>query len=242
VPVPRFNQALSGWGQTLLSEAREQTLTQTAPDVRADRQATPVLARLQLAVAEAANENLVTVVCVDTDGRRETLAEMLEGSGIHFDRCELTEIPGLLKKTNTAGSQAAEPSCLLTVSPFHQGFKAPALGLVLITEFELFANLQRRQRHGQRVKQTNVEAIIRDLSELKINDPVVHLQHGVGRYQGLINMDLGDGPNEFLHLVYAENALLYVPVAQLHLISRYSGSDPDSAPLHRLGGGQWEKA
>ena len=242
VPVPRFNQTLSGWGQTLLSEAREQTLTETAPDVRADRQATPVLARLQLAVAEAAKENLVTVVCVDTDGRRETLAEMLEGSGIHFDRCELTEIPGLLQKTNASGSQGTEPSCLLTVSPFHQGFRAPALGLVLITEFELFADLQRRQRHGQRAKQTNVDAIIRDLSELKINDPVVHLQHGVGRYQGLINMDLGDGPNEFLHLVYAENALLYVPVAQLHLISRYSGSDPDSAPLHRLGGGQWDKA
>ncbi|MGA1553967.1 MAG: CarD family transcriptional regulator, partial [Burkholderiaceae bacterium] len=226
VPVHQFNQTLSRWGQTLLSETREQSVTQAAPDVRADRQANPVLARLRLAIDEGIKEDLTTVVCVDTDGRRETLAEMLEDSGIGFDRCELTELPSLLHNSSQAKRQSPGAGCLLTVSPFHQGFKAPALGLVLITEFELFADLQRRQRHGQRAKQTNVDAIIRDLSELKINDPVVHLQHGVGRYQGLINMDLGDGPNEFLHLVYAENSVLYVPVAQLHLISRYSGSDP----------------
>ncbi|MFZ9758878.1 MAG: CarD family transcriptional regulator, partial [Burkholderiaceae bacterium] len=224
VPVHQFNQALSRWGQTLLSETREQSVTQAAPDVRADRQANPVLARLRLAIDEGIKEDLTTVVCVDTDGRRETLAEMLEDSGIGFDRCELTELPSLLHNSSQAKRKSPRPGCLLTVSPFHQGFKAPAVGLVLITEFELFADLQRRQRHGQRAKQTNVDAIIRDLSELKINDPVVHLQHGVGRYQGLINMDLGDGPNEFLHLVYAENSVLYVPVAQLHLISRYSGS------------------
>lgn len=242
LPAHEFNQALSHWGQTLLSGSRDQDLIQSAPDVRADRQATPVLARLQKAIDEAANENRITVVCVDTDGRRETLAEMLEDSHISFARCELNEIPGLLQATKTEPPQQPPSDCLLTVSPFHQGFQAPRLGLTVITEFELFADLQRRQRHGQRAKQTNVDAIIRDLSELKINDPVVHLQHGVGRYQGLINMDLGDGPNEFLHLIYAEGAVLYVPVAQLHLISRYSGSDPDAAPLHRLGGGQWEKA
>ncbi|MEK9811706.1 MAG: transcription-repair coupling factor [Bordetella sp.] len=242
LPTHQFNQTVSHWGQTLLSGSRDQDLIRSAPDVRADRQATPVLARLQKAIGEAANENQITVVCVDTDGRRETLAEMLEDSGISFARYELDEIPGLLQAIKTAPPQQPPSDCLLTVSPFHQGFQAPSLGLTLITEFELFADLQRRQRHGQRAKQTNVDAIIRDLSELKINDPVVHLQHGVGRYQGLINMDLGDGPNEFLHLIYAEGGVLYVPVAQLHLISRYSGSDPDAAPLHRLGGGQWEKA
>ena len=70
----------------------------------------------------------------------------------------------------------------------------------------------------------------------------MHLQHGVGRYQGLVNLDLGDGPSEFLHLLYAEQAALYVPVSQLHVISRYTGADPDAAPLHRMGSGQWEKA
>jgi transcription-repair coupling factor (superfamily II helicase) len=71
---------------------------------------------------------------------------------------------------------------------------------------------------------------------------VVHVNHGIGRYQGLINIDLGDGASEFLHLEYADKATLYVPVAQLHLISRYTGVSAEEAPLHRLGSGQWEKA
>jgi transcription-repair coupling factor (superfamily II helicase) len=80
------------------------------------------------------------------------------------------------------------------------------------------------------------------LSELKVGDPVVHNNHGIGRYQGLINIDIGDGASEFLHLQYADEATLYVPVSQLHLISRYTGVSAEEAPLHRLGSGQWEKA
>ncbi|MFN5883406.1 MAG: transcription-repair coupling factor, partial [Burkholderiales bacterium] len=87
-----------------------------------------------------------------------------------------------------------------------------------------------------------LDAIIRDLSELTVGDPVVHAQHGIGRYQGLVNLDLGDGVTEFLHLTYANDAKLYVPVSQLHLIGRYSGAAPDDAPCHVLGSGQWEKA
>ncbi|MEX8493505.1 transcription-repair coupling factor, partial [Sphaerotilus sp.] len=89
---------------------------------------------------------------------------------------------------------------------------------------------------------SDVEALIKDLSELKVGDPVVHANHGIGRYQGLIGIDLGDGPTEFLHLEYADKATLYVPVSQLHLISRYTGVSADEAPLHKLGSGQWEKA
>ena len=80
-----------------------------------------------------------------------------------------------------------------------------------------------------------------DLSELKVGDPVVHINHGIGRYQGLMNIDLGDGPSEFLHLEYADKATLYVP-SQLHLIGRYTGVSAEEAPLHRLGSGQWGKA
>ena len=94
-----------------------------------------------------------------------------------------------------------------------------------------------------------MEALIKDLSELKVGDPIVHSDHGIGRYRGLINMDMGqknpDGTpalQEFLHLEYAADAVLYVPVSQLHLISRYTGVSPDDAPLHKLGGTQWEKA
>ena len=86
--------------------------------------------------------------------------------------------------------------------------------------------------------------------DLNEGDLVVHLAHGIGRYRGLVNLDLGQGTDaqgqllvqEFLHLEYADKATLYVPVSQLHQISRYTGVSPDEAPLHKLGSGQWEKA
>ncbi|HQD85166.1 MAG TPA: transcription-repair coupling factor, partial [Quisquiliibacterium sp.] len=118
----------------------------------------------------------------------------------------------------------------------------PAADLAVITEAELFAGVVRRGARGRREVETNVDAIIRDLSELKPGDPVVHTQHGIGRYEGLLTLDLGDGPTEFLHLTYANQATLYVPVSQLHVIGRYSGASPEDAPLHQLGSGQWEKA
>ena len=84
--------------------------------------------------------------------------------------------------------------------------------------------------------------MLRDLSELRIGDPVVHAQHGIGRYQGLVNLDLGEGPTEFLHLQYEGGDKLYVPVAQLAVIWRYTGGATEEAPLHKLGSGQWDKA
>src|SRR6185503_5924831 len=87
--------------------------------------------------------------------------------------------------------------------------------------------------------------LIKDLSELKIGDPVVHASHGIGRYVGLKNIDLGGdegGSSEFLHLEYADKATLYVPVSQLHLIARYTGVAADEAPLHKLGSPQWDRA
>ena len=84
--------------------------------------------------------------------------------------------------------------------------------------------------------------MVRDLAEVKPGDPVVHSQHGIARYLGLVTLDLGEGEMEFLHLEYEGGDKLYVPVSQLHVISRYTGAAPESAPLHRLGSGQWEKA
>jgi transcription-repair coupling factor (superfamily II helicase) len=114
--------------------------------------------------------------------------------------------------------------------------------LAVVTETELYASSPRRLRGKQRERASNVEAMIRDLAELRIGDPVVHVEHGIGRYLGLQTMDLGEGSTEFLHLEYANASSLYVPVAQLHLIGRYSGADPAAAPLHQLGGADWDKA
>ena len=112
----------------------------------------------------------------------------------------------------------------------------------LITETELYATQVRQQRRRDKERARSTEGMLRDLSELHENDPVVHEQHGVGRYLGLQNMDFGEGETEFLALQYAGGDMLYVPVSQLFLISRYSGGPPETAPLHRLGSGQWEKA
>ena len=136
---------------------------------------------------------------------------------------------------------AGDASPALVASPLHAGFVWPEANLALITEAELYAGVVRRP--GKRdARRSNVDAMLRDLSEVRIGDPVVHEQHGIGRYLGLTTLDLGDGPNEFLHLLYANDAKLYVPVSSLHLISRYSGASPEAAPLHELGSGQWDKA
>ncbi len=116
-----------------------------------------------------------------------------------------------------------------------------AASIAIVTESELYA-AQARSRAARAAKKSNVEGMLRDLSELKPGDPVVHEQHGIAHYQGLANLDLGEGENEFLLLEYAEGDKLYVPVAQLHVISRYSGGAPDTAPLHKLGSGVWDKA
>ncbi|MCC7545267.1 MAG: transcription-repair coupling factor, partial [Aquabacterium sp.] len=115
-------------------------------------------------------------------------------------------------------------------------------GLQFITETELFDAAPTTRRRRKADQATDVDSLIKDLSELNVGDPVVHSNHGIGRYQGLINLDLGEGPSEFLHLEYADKATLYVPVSQLHLISRYTGVSADEAPLHKLGSPQWDKA
>ena len=128
----------------------------------------------------------------------------------------------------------------LAVAPLASGFALPDEGWAVVTEAELYAGTVRRRGRG-REKPTSVEGMLRDLSELKIGDPVVHAQHGIGRYQGLVELDLGEGRNEFLLLEYDGGDKLYVPVSQLAVISRYSGAQAEAAPLHKLGSGQWDK-
>ena len=171
------------------------------------------------------------LLVADSDGRRETIAQMLSDSNLAVGDCDSFQ----------AFAASAAP-LLLGTAPLHQGFASPTAGLAVVTEAELYAASPRRQRRTQRDRTTNVDAMVRDLAELRLGDPVVHVEHGIGRYLGLETLDLGDGPTEFLHLQYANDTKLYVPVAQLHLIGRYSGADPEAAPLHALGGGEWERA
>ncbi|HGH6981303.1 TPA: transcription-repair coupling factor [Neisseria meningitidis] len=115
--------------------------------------------------------------------------------------------------------------------------------IAVITESDLYQYVARSRVHNRRKKHAAVsDGLLRDLAEINIGDPVVHEEHGIGRYMGLVTMDLGGETNEMMLLEYAGEAQLYVPVSQLHLISRYSGQAHENIALHKLGSGAWNKA
>ncbi|HHX5200065.1 TPA: transcription-repair coupling factor [Neisseria meningitidis] len=115
--------------------------------------------------------------------------------------------------------------------------------IAVITESDLYQYVARSRIHNRRKKHAAVsDGLLRDLAEINIGDPVVHEEHGIGRYMGLITMNLGGETNEMMLLEYAGEAQLYVPVSQLHLISRYSGQAHENIALHKLGSGAWNKA
>ncbi len=171
------------------------------------------------------------LIVADSAGRRETISQMLTEYQLPF-----------ADNADFGAFLASDAKVGLGVAPLHEGFVLHPASLAIVTETELYAASPRRLRGRQRERASNVEAMIRDLAELRVGDPVVHVEHGIGRYLGLQSMDMGSGPTEFLHLEYANETTLYVPVAQLHLIGRYSGADPDAAPLHHLGSGDWDRA
>jgi transcription-repair coupling factor (superfamily II helicase) len=204
------------------------------PDVAADRSATEPLAAFQRQLESTTARVLIVA---ESEGRRESLLELLRDHKID---------PPSVK--TLAEFEASDEKFCITAAPLAAGFHwfepaaQPPVSIQFITETELFASSPQGRRRRKQEQTSSVDALIKDLSELKPGDPVVHASHGIGRYVGLINIDIGDGASEFLHLTYADAATLYVPVAQLHLISRYTGVSADEAPLHRLGSGQWDKA
>jgi len=165
-------------------------------------------------------------VCAESAGRRETLVDL-------FQHHHLTVSTDESLKT-------AELS--VRVNPLHRGFVDLNAKIAWITENDLSPRTATTTRRREKRSQTSLDLRLKNLAELQTGEPVVHEQHGIGRYCGLISLDMGDGNTEFLHLEYANKATLYVPVDSLHLINRYSGIDSDHAPLHTLGSGQWEKA
>ncbi|CAM5796416.1 transcription-repair coupling factor [Rhizobacter fulvus] len=202
------------------------------PDLSVDRGAPEPLTRLKHHVADTAYRVLIVA---ETEGRRESLLELLRDSQI--------EPPSV---ATLADFRAGDQHFAIAVAPLAQGFfwfePDDDITIQFVTETELFATSPTARRRRKQEQVSDVNSLIKDLSELKVGDPVVHANHGIGRYVGLRNIDLGDGNSEFLHLEYADKATLYVPVAQLHLIARYTGVAADEAPLHRLGSPQWDKA
>ena len=178
------------------------------------------------------------LIAADSPGRREALLEVLQAAELRPP--VVADFTAFLA---TAPAQTGEGLArfAITVAPLDDGFALTEPPLAVLTERQLFPE---RTGHVRRTRRAGrePEAIIRDLGELTEGAPIVHEDHGVGRYRGLIAMDVGGMPGEFLDIEYAKGDRLYVPVAQLHLISRYSGASPETAPLHSLGGEQWAKA
>jgi transcription-repair coupling factor (superfamily II helicase) len=174
------------------------------------------------------------LIAADSAGRREALIETLAAAGMKPDSVENWH--SFAPATGTA------PKFAITTAALEQGFAITQPALTILTERELYGERVRTERKRRRGAERDPESIIRDLTELTIGAPIVHVDHGVGRYQGLISMDVGGMAGEFLTIEYAKGDKLYVPVAQLGLVSRYSGTAPELAPLHSLGGDAWERA
>ncbi|MDL0430016.1 transcription-repair coupling factor [Marinobacter sp. TBZ242] len=202
--------------------------TDVLPDVSMDGRAADPAGRLKRFIDRFHGRILI---CAESSGRREALIENLTNQGVQVTALENWR------------AFTTDTSCTLgiTVAPMEHGLVLPEQRIALITETALFGErvLQRRRRE----KPTEADdSGYRDLSELRIGAPVVHIDHGVGRYRGLETITVEGESSEFLMLEYAGGSKLYVPVSSLHLISRYTGSDTDHAPLHKLGTDRWSNA
>ena len=201
--------------------------TQPPPSLPVDRHSEHPYAALHDFLGKQSGRVLLAA---SSPGRRETLKTLLHEYGLFP-----TDVPGWHAFLD------GEDRLAITVADLDRGLVLAEPELIVITEAQLYgeraAQRRRRERHG-----TDTDAIIRSLEELRPGDPVVHEDYGVGRYRGLATLDVGDGPTEFLTLEYADGDKVYVPVVSLHFISRYTATNPEHAPLHKLGTDTWEKA
>ncbi|GMV55571.1 MAG: transcription-repair-coupling factor [Betaproteobacteria bacterium] len=222
---------------TIRSSAAESTdkdgteagaLTLPTGELAIDRRAEDPLHRLRSRLQTFPGRVLIVA---ESPGRRETIAEMLALHKLPAEPC------------NHFADWSKDSSRLaITIGPLAAGFRVADDSALIVTETELYATAPRLRQRRRDGRASPVEGWLRDLTELKIGDPVVHIDHGIGRYHGLRHLDLGEGETEFLELEYAGGDRLYVPVSSLHLIQRYSGLPSDEISLHKLGSGQWEKA
>lgn len=169
------------------------------------------------------------LIASDTEGRRETIMGLFNG---HNKPTKVDDWLTFLHGDIKFG---------IAIMPIEKGLIIYQPNITVITEAQLFGD-RVQQRRLRKSKNQDAETIIRDLTELRVGSPVVHEDHGVGRYCGLLTLEVNGILSEFINLEYADGDKLYVPVSSLELIYRYTGVDPENAPLHKLGGGKWQKA
>ncbi|WP_145536212.1 transcription-repair coupling factor [Yersinia thracica] len=205
--------------------ANTNLLYQALPDLAVQAQQKAPLDNLRRFIESFSGS---VVFSVESEGRRETLQDLL--ARIKISPTLITEL-----------AQASAPGHYLMIGAAERGFLDREKQLALICESDLLGERVSRRRQDNR-RTINTDTLIRNLAELRPGQPVVHLEHGVGRYLGLTTLEAGGIKAEYLILTYAGEDKLYVPVSSLHLISRYSGGADDNAPLHKLGGEAWSRA
>ncbi|MCG8614049.1 MAG: transcription-repair coupling factor [Pseudomonadales bacterium] len=184
------------------------------------------------------------LICAESAGRREVITELLQHHGVsvlHTDNW--SQFQNQLADQEKTGQQVVADAneVQLTVWPLQTSF-CFADQFALVSESQLFGHRVSQSRRRKKSSEVTADNAVRNLTELSPGTPVVHIDHGVGRYQGLEIIEAGGQTNEFLMLEYADQAKLYVPVTALHLIARYSGTDNALAPLHKLGTEKWSQA
>ena len=200
--------------------------TDPAPSLPIERQSALPLARLCEFMTDKKRRYLLVV---ESAGRREVLCDLLKQNQV-FPKNQLSW---------DAFIKDSAPINII-IGPLINGAELCDRAISIIVEAQLFGEQNVPQRRSSQ-KTIDPDLIIRDLAELRVGAPVVHLQFGVGRYQGLQTIATNDVNNEFLVLSYAGDDKIYVPVTSLNCISRYTGADSEHAPLHRLGSDLWQK-
>lgn len=206
------------------------------PDLTVNHQLKEPFSLLNDFVANKETPSKILFVA-ESQGRRESVLELLARNDVKPQQFDT--IDAFIESEANLG---------ITVNALSHGFVFHSKGvakknaIALITESELLGDRVRQTRRRAKQQDVHADAIFKNLAELSIGQPVVHIEHGIGRYLGLQTLENGGITTEFLMLSYANDAKLYVPVASLHLISRYSGADADNAPLHKLGNDTWSKA
>ena len=207
--------------------------SQPLPDLRVDAKAETPAHLLQQFVAE---HHKPVLFIAESAGRREVLDELLRKHQIEAQHIDSYSEHG----AEHGAEHRAGHGHSICIGPIQEGLELP--DSVVICEADVLGTRPSSKRRDSSKRVIDPEQIVRNLTELNMGAPVVHVEHGVGRYLGLQTLTIDGSAEEFLTLGYAANAKLYVPVTSLHLIGRYAGADEASAPLHRLGSDQWERA
>ena len=210
---------------------------QEPPQLPVNHQKAEPLSELLAFLELQAQTATPVLIVAETAGRREILIELFKGK---IDVKAYDSFEAFLAADKSKNNSNKLPQVGLTIAPIERGVYVPER-LVVISETQLFGRqvLQTRRRRQSGVSE---EFLVKSVTEITEGSPVVHIEHGIGRYNGLTTLDVGDGEQEFIHLKYADDASIYVPVANLQMINRYSGGDPALAPLHKIGSGKWDKA